>query len=99
MQQGVDVSHAGPVPTGNTGQHLGQAAGMVLPAVETVVPQQLLVGSLQPAGGNGGETVSVGQRFVFSGRLNFGLVGKATSGGGVACCSLRLHSPRFSPEI
>lgn len=59
MQQGVNVGHAGPVPTRNTGQHLGQAARMVLPAVETVVPQQLLVCSFQPAGGDGRETVSL----------------------------------------
>lgn len=48
VQQGVDVSHAGPVPTGNTGQHLGEAAGMLLPTVEAMVPQQLLVCPLQP---------------------------------------------------
>lgn len=38
MQKGVDVSHAGPVPAGRTGQHLGEAAGVVLPTVEPMVP-------------------------------------------------------------
>lgn len=52
MQQGVDVSHAGPVPAGRAGQHFGEAAGVVPTAVEPVVPQDLVVGALQPAGGN-----------------------------------------------
>lgn len=38
VQQGVDVSHAGPVPAGHTGQHFGEAAGVVLPTVEPMVP-------------------------------------------------------------
>lgn len=63
MQQGVDVSHVGPVPAGNTGQHLGQAAGMVLPAVKAVVPQQLLVCSLQPERADGRKT-EIGKHFV-----------------------------------
>lgn len=51
VQQGVDVSDAGPVPAGHAGQHFGEAAGMMLPAVESVVPQELLVGPLQPGDG------------------------------------------------
>lgn len=48
VQQGVDVSDAGPVPTGNTGQHLREAAGVLLPTVEPMVPQELLICPLQP---------------------------------------------------
>jgi len=49
VQQGVDVSHAGPVPAGRAGQRLGEAAGVVPPTVEPMVPQELVIGSLQPA--------------------------------------------------
>lgn len=48
VQQGVDVSDAGPVPAGNTGQHLREAAGVLLPTVEPMVPQELLICPLQP---------------------------------------------------
>lgn len=51
VQQGVDVGDAGPVPAGNAGQNLGEAAGMMRPTVESVVPQELLVRPLQPADG------------------------------------------------
>lgn len=57
VQQAVDVGHAGPVPAGDAGQHLGQAAGMVPATVQAMVPQQLVVGSLQPGGASEGETV------------------------------------------
>ena len=60
MQQGVDVSHAGPVPAGRAGQHLGEAAGVVLPTVKPVVPQELVIGPLQP--GDGVKTDGVGTR-------------------------------------
>lgn len=48
MQQRVDVSYAGPVPAGRTGQHLGQAAGVVPPTVEPMVPEDLVICPLQP---------------------------------------------------
>lgn len=51
------MSHAGPVPAGRTGQYLREAAGVVPPTVEPMVPQQLVVCSLQPGdkkGGGGG---------------------------------------------
>lgn len=51
VQQGVDVSYAGPVPAGHTGQHLGEAAGVVLPTVEPMVPHELVVCPLQPGDG------------------------------------------------
>lgn len=56
VQQGVNMSHAGPVPAGRTGQYLREAAGVVPPTVEPMVPQQLVVCSLQPGdkGGGGG---------------------------------------------
>lgn len=50
------MSHAGPVPAGRTGQYLREAAGVVPLTVEPMVPQQLVVCSLQPGdkkeGGN-----------------------------------------------
>lgn len=57
VQQGVNMSHAGPVPAGRTGQYLREAAGVVPPTVEPMVPQQLVVCSLQPGdkGGGGGD--------------------------------------------
>lgn len=48
VQQGVDVSHAGPVPAGHAGQHLGETAGVVLPTVQMMVPQELVIRPLQP---------------------------------------------------
>lgn len=48
MQKGVDVSHAGPVPAGCTGQHLGQAVGVVPLTVKPMVPQDLVICPLQP---------------------------------------------------
>lgn len=50
MEEGVDLSHAAPVPAGGTGQHLGQAVG-VSPAVVPLVPQQLAVSPRQPGVG------------------------------------------------
>lgn len=55
------MSHAGPVPAGRTGQYLREAAGVVPPTVEPMVPQQLVVCSLQPGdkgGGGGGGDMS-----------------------------------------
>lgn len=49
------MGDAGPVPAGNADQHLREAAGVFVPTVETVVPQQLVVRSLQP-GHTGGQT-------------------------------------------
>lgn len=45
------MSYAGPVPAGHTGQHLGEAAGVVLPTVEPMVPQELVICPLQPGDG------------------------------------------------
>ena len=50
MEEGVDLSHAAPVPAGGAGQHLGQAMG-VGPAVVPLIPQQLAVGPRQPGRG------------------------------------------------
>lgn len=45
------MGYAGPVPAGHAGQHLGEAAGVVLLAVEPMVPQELVVRPLQPVDG------------------------------------------------
>lgn len=60
VQEGVNVSHAGPVPAGRTGQHLGQAAGVVSLTVEPVVPKDLVICSLQP----GAKTVGAEHYFI-----------------------------------
>lgn len=57
VQKGVDVSHAGPVPAGCTGQHLGQAFGVVLLTLEPVVPQDLVICPLQPEAKTGRDEV------------------------------------------
>lgn len=67
VQQGVDVSDAGPVPAGNTGQHLREAAGVLLPTVEPMVPQELLICPLQPGDSSktGGEETPCSAFFCF----------------------------------
>lgn len=55
MQKGVDVSHAGPVPAGCTGQHLRQAARVVPLTVEPMVPKDLVICPLQPEAKTDGE--------------------------------------------
>ena len=50
VQQGMDVSQAGPVPAGGPGQHFWETAGVVPPAVQPLVPEQLVVRPLQPGG-------------------------------------------------
>ena len=65
VQQGMDVSQTGPVPAGGPGQHLREAAGVVPPAVQPLVPEQLVVSPLQP----GGQKTDRGRQRGFKNRM------------------------------
>jgi len=56
VQKGVDVSQAGPVPARGPSQHLGETAGVVPSAVQTLVPQELVLCPFQSSGQRDGWT-------------------------------------------
>lgn len=52
------MGNTAPVPTGDTSQHLREAAGVLFPTVDPMVPQQLIICSLQPGHRKKGSNMS-----------------------------------------